>query len=161
MSTATRASLETQLVKNLPAMQETQVQSLGWKDPRRRECLPTPVFLPGESHGQRSLSGYSAWGRKESDTIEWLTLSLLLSYMNYLCILDINPLSNKNLLPFGRLPFHFTDGFFCYGDIFKFDLISLHLFFPYFSCLRRHIQNDVAKTDVQDTLPVFFFFYSS
>ena len=31
---------------------------------------PTPVFLPGESHGQRSLAGYSPWGRKESDTAE-------------------------------------------------------------------------------------------
>ena len=31
---------------------------------------PTPVFLPGESHGQRSLMGYSPWGRKESDTSE-------------------------------------------------------------------------------------------
>ena len=33
---------------------------------------PTPVFLPGESHGQRSLVGYSPWGRKELDTTEWL-----------------------------------------------------------------------------------------
>jgi len=33
---------------------------------------PTPVFLPGESHGRRSLGGYSPWGRKESDTIERL-----------------------------------------------------------------------------------------
>ena len=33
----------------------------------------TPVFLPGESHGQRSLVGYSPWGRKELDTTEWLT----------------------------------------------------------------------------------------
>ena len=32
-----------------------------------------PVFLPGESHGQRSLAGYSPWGRKESDTTEWLS----------------------------------------------------------------------------------------
>jgi len=32
--------------------------------------LPTPVFLPGEFHGQRSLAGYSPWGRKESDTTE-------------------------------------------------------------------------------------------
>ena len=31
---------------------------------------PTPVFLPGESHGQRSLAGYSPWGHKESDTTE-------------------------------------------------------------------------------------------
>ena len=39
-----------QLVKNLPAVQETQVQSLGWEIPWRRESLPTPVFWPGEFH---------------------------------------------------------------------------------------------------------------
>jgi len=38
--------------------------------PWRREWQPTPVFLPGESHGQRSLAGYNPWGHKESDTIE-------------------------------------------------------------------------------------------
>ena len=37
------------------------------KIPWRREWQPTPVFLPGESHGQGSLAGYSPWGRKESD----------------------------------------------------------------------------------------------
>ena len=37
---------------------------------------PTPVFLPGESHEQRSLVGYSPWGHKESDMTQWLTLSL-------------------------------------------------------------------------------------
>ena len=40
------------------------------KLPWRRKWLPTPVFLPGEFHGQRSLVGYSAWGYKESDTTE-------------------------------------------------------------------------------------------
>ena len=40
------------------------------------EWLPTAVFLPGESHGQRSLVGYNPWGCKESDTTERLTLSL-------------------------------------------------------------------------------------
>ena len=39
------------MVKSLPAMQETWVQSLGQEDPWRREWLPTPVFLPGEFHG--------------------------------------------------------------------------------------------------------------
>ena len=39
----------------------------------RRKWQPTPVFLPGESHGQRSLAGYSPWGHKESDTTKWLT----------------------------------------------------------------------------------------
>ena len=49
------ASVGAQVVKNLPAVQETWVQSLGQEDPWRREWLPTPVFLPGEAHGQRSL----------------------------------------------------------------------------------------------------------
>ena len=39
----------------------------------RRVWQPTPVFLPGESHGQRSLVLYSPWGHKESDTTEWLS----------------------------------------------------------------------------------------
>ena len=38
----------------------------------RRKWRPTPVFLPGKSHGQRSLVGYSPWGHKESDASEWL-----------------------------------------------------------------------------------------
>ena len=59
-----------QMVKNLPRMQETRVLSLIKKIPWRREWLPIPVFLPGESHGQRSLVGYSPWGHKESDTTE-------------------------------------------------------------------------------------------
>ena len=49
----------------LPAMQETRVRFLCWED-------PTLVFLPGESHRQRSLVGYSPWGHKESDTTEQL-----------------------------------------------------------------------------------------
>ena len=46
------------------------VQSLGREDPWRRARQPTPAFLPGESHGQRSLVGYSPWSHKESDTTE-------------------------------------------------------------------------------------------
>ena len=46
------ASLVAQLVKNLPSMQETWVWSLGWDDPLEKERLPTPVFWPGEFHGQ-------------------------------------------------------------------------------------------------------------
>ena len=46
------------------------VQFLGRKICWRREWQPTPVFLPGRSHGQRSLVGYSPWGHKESDTTE-------------------------------------------------------------------------------------------
>ena len=44
-------------------------------DSWRREWLPTPVFLAGESHEQRSLAGYSPWDHKESDVTEWLSHS--------------------------------------------------------------------------------------
>ena len=44
------------------------------KIPWRREWQPTPVFLPGESQGQRSLEGYDPWGHKESDTAEQLSM---------------------------------------------------------------------------------------
>ena len=46
---------------------------------QRRQWQPTPVLLPGKSHGQRSLVGYSPWGLKELDTIEWLHLHFSLS----------------------------------------------------------------------------------
>ena len=46
------------MVKNLPAMQETWVQSLGWEDPLEKEMQLTAVFLPGKPHGQRSLADY-------------------------------------------------------------------------------------------------------
>ena len=59
--------------KNLPAMQETGLPSLGSGG---RAWQPTPVLLPGGFHGQRSLVDYSPWGRRESDTTECPTLSL-------------------------------------------------------------------------------------
>ena len=61
-------------VKNLPGKQETQemqIRSLGWEDPLERKWQPIPVFLPGESHGQRSLAGYTVhWAAEESDKTE-------------------------------------------------------------------------------------------
>ena len=56
------ASLVAQIIKNLPTIQETQVPSVGGKTPWRRDWLPAVVFLPEESHGQRSLAGHSPWG---------------------------------------------------------------------------------------------------
>ena len=47
-----------------------QVQSLGQEDPLDKGMATTPVFSPGESHGQRSLAGYSPQGHKESETPE-------------------------------------------------------------------------------------------
>ena len=59
-------------LKNLPAMQETWAQSLGWEDPLEilLQGQPTSVFLPRKSHGQRSLAGYSPRGCKELDPTE-------------------------------------------------------------------------------------------
>ena len=46
---------------------------------REKAMAPTPVLSPGKSHGQRSLVGHSPWGRKESDTTEWLHFHFSLS----------------------------------------------------------------------------------
>ena len=56
-----QASLIAQLVKNLPEVQETQVQPLGWEDPLQKEMV---AHLLGKSHEQRSLAGYGPWGHK-------------------------------------------------------------------------------------------------
>ena len=67
------ASLMAQMIKNLPAMQETQVQSLGGEDPWRKKWLPTLIFLPEEAHGQRRLGWGTVTRITESDTTEQLT----------------------------------------------------------------------------------------
>ena len=54
------------------------------KIPWRRKLQLTPVFLPAESHGQRSLVGYSPWGHKESDMIEQQSMWGLYNWMWYL-----------------------------------------------------------------------------
>ena len=61
------------VVNSPPPMQETQemlVQSLGWENPLEQGMATTPVFLPRESHAQRSLVGYSPQGCKQSDMAE-------------------------------------------------------------------------------------------
>ena len=55
------------LVKNLPAIQETQVLSMGRESPLEKEMVTHSIFFPGKSHEQRSLAAYSPWGCKESD----------------------------------------------------------------------------------------------
>ena len=52
------------VVKNLPAMPETRVRSLGQEDPMEEEMATHSSILPGESHGLKSLVGYSSGGRK-------------------------------------------------------------------------------------------------
>ena len=62
------ASLVAQLVKNLPAVRETWVRSLGWEDPLEEEMATHPSILAWEI--PRTEEGYSPWGRKVSDTTE-------------------------------------------------------------------------------------------
>ena len=63
-------SLVAQMVKSLPTIWETWVRSLGQEDPLEKEMATTPVFVPGKSHEQRSLVGYSLWSHKELDITE-------------------------------------------------------------------------------------------
>ena len=60
------------MLENLPKqeMQEKQGQSLDWEDALEEDMAPTPVFLPGKSHGQSSLAGCGPGGCKESDMTE-------------------------------------------------------------------------------------------
>ena len=76
--------------------QETQVQPLLWKIPWRREWQPIPVFLPGESHGQRSLEGFSPYGRKESDTKPLSTQHMEISVCNQVLELVRHQLEMQN-----------------------------------------------------------------
>ena len=85
-------SLVAEMVRNLPAMQTTRVWSLGQEDPLERKWQPTPVFLPGKFHGQRSLvslshvwlfcdpmdcspPGSSVHGISQARILEWIATS--------------------------------------------------------------------------------------
>ena len=86
----TRASLVVQMVKNLPAVQETQVRSLCQEDPLKKGMAAhssIPAFW--KSSGQRSLVGYSSWGCKESDMTKRLALSYTFSYMILLKLFNL------------------------------------------------------------------------
>ena len=67
-----KTSLVAQTVKRLPTVQETRVQSLGWEDPLEKEMATHSSILAWKIQGQRSLVGYSPWGRRESDMTEQL-----------------------------------------------------------------------------------------
>ena len=89
------ASLVAQMVKHLSAMQKPGFNPWVGKIPWRKKWQPTPVFLPGKSHGQKSPVGYSPWGCKESDMTErlhftstevkWLGKSLF-PMLHYACM---------------------------------------------------------------------------
>jgi len=81
-----RASLVAQMVKNLPAMWETWVRSLGQEDPLEEEMVTPSSILPGKSHGQRSPAGYSPWGCSRTRPSDWITSSF--TSLTFACILQ-------------------------------------------------------------------------
>ena len=110
-------SLVAQLVKNLLAVQETRVWSLGGEDPLEREKWQTTLeSLPGKFHRQRSLMGCSPWGRKELGMTEWLTLSphnMAPWYVGYFWLKEFEKMvwtgksfspSPANFLPWSKSP---------------------------------------------------------
>ena len=94
-------SLVTQLVKNLSAMWEAWVQSLGWEDP-----LEKGKATHSSTHGQRSLEGYSPWGHKESDLTEWLTSDSIRINITLPAVVSSRPIKRKGMevLPFSLFP---------------------------------------------------------
>ena len=73
----TADSLVAQTVENLPATQETLVQSLGQEDPLEKGMVTHSSILAWRIPWTKELEGHSPWGRKESDTTELLTLWLI------------------------------------------------------------------------------------
>ena len=79
------------MVKNLPATQEMWVPSLGREDPLEKGWQPTPAFLPGKPHGQRSLSGYShgaakTWQNRVTNTLTQFNTYILNFFPVFLLI---------------------------------------------------------------------------
>ena len=74
-------SLVAQRVKHLPTVWETWVRFLGQEDPLEKEMATHSSTLAGKSHGQKSVVGYSLWGRKELDTSDFTLLHFTLTTM--------------------------------------------------------------------------------
>ena len=87
-------------------MWETRFNPWVKKIPWRRKWQPTPIPLPGKSHGRRSLVGYNPWGRKESDMTKQLTHTLiykiLLNELAWLVEQSISVNKNGHLKIYGR-----------------------------------------------------------
>ena len=76
----------------------------------RREWLPTPIFSPGEFHGQRSLEGYSPWDHKELDMTEWLHFHFQYTTLKYcvrkcflFCVLNLESVFKQMFLCAGHV----------------------------------------------------------
>ena len=102
------------------------------KIPWRKEWQPTPVFLPGESHEQRSLLCYRLWGHKDLNTTEQLTVHGVKSIVNYSFFLSLSLWFRNAIL--------------------KSSLVSLVVFSVFHNCMDFSL--GVRKTRFQSTLPL-------
>ena len=112
LSCSRRASLVAQMVKNLPAMPETWVRSLGWEIPWRRAWQPTPVFLPGESQWTEEpgrLQSLGLWRVRH----DWVTntftfqcansvsfvssFQIWISWFSFYCLMDLDRTTKTKL----------------------------------------------------------------
>ena len=93
-SSVTRNSTYYKAINIWLAMWEIQVRSLGQEDPPEKGMKPTPVFFPGEFHGQSSLAGYSSWGRKELGH-SWVTKTLTSMIYTTECLIRSTTLNWK------------------------------------------------------------------
>ena len=116
------------LVKNLPAMHETWLQFLGWEDPWSWKWQPTPIFLPGKSHGQRSLAGCSPQGRERAghDAV---------TNHHHHCSLTVRPwVRTKNVLCHTKKPEGFNGSHKCFTKTLGIDLLMNILSSSLISC---------------------------
>ena len=122
-----------------------------WKIPWRWKWQPIPVFLPGESHGQRSLVGYSPRGLKESDTAEWLNSSIRFSiytiFIGFLYTLLIYYFL-RDIFPFS--PPFFIESLILFASLIHWGIIYIHLqvffsvsFGKYIQPRKHHFGQDI------------------
>ena len=97
------ASLVAQMVKNLPAMLEIQVQSLGWEDPLEKKMATHSSILAWRIPWTEKLEGHSLWSHKESDTTEQITLGTGPDAMILIfSVLSFKPVFHSPLSPSSR-----------------------------------------------------------
>ena len=117
---ASRTSLVAQMAKNLLACWRAGFNPWVRKIPWRREWLPTPIFLPGESYRQRNLVGYSPWGLKESETTKQLTLStfsmlFINIFTSFSSLHEVNKVNSLSILFSGGRDWFYRLVYFAWG----------------------------------------------
>ena len=123
------------------------------KVPCRRKWRPIPVFLPRESHGQRSLAGYSPWGRKKSDTTEQRTHNMTLSsvFCNSIEIMISSMLSMSVMSYiswFSKMK----------PTLYSWDIINFVIIFYACFILQNHFSNGLRfYFNMKEIIPKYFF----